>query len=608
MAGKWRRRLAETAGLVLLAACLGIALSVWPAFRLAETRIFDAFVTLSPPELAEIGADDVVIVAIDEPSFAELGLQWPWPRDLHAGLVRSLRAAGAKAIGLDLVFAEASTPDADAALAEALGPDTVLAADQSVIETPQALQMVRTDPLPAFVERGAGVGLASVVLDGDNVLRRIPPWEDGFAAQVLKTAEPATDLSGLTRNLLIQPFGPARSYRTISYYQALEPDAFLPPDFLKDKIVFVGRSLQMAVSAQTGGADSFATSFTSRTGMLVPGVEMQATILDNLRHHLFIVWSGPWATGLLACASAILAGLAAWRPAGLGTLIAGIGLVLAVFVLSLVALDLFKVFLPPLAPAIAIAAVLAPLGARDITEERRMRREVTRAFGHYLAPALVARLAQDPSALKLGGEKRELTILFSDIRNFTALAESMKDEPERLTALINRLLTPLSEAVLERGGTIDKFIGDCIMAFWNAPLDDPDHAVHAVEAGLDMLAALDRLNAELAAEMGDAAPKLAIGVGINTGVCVVGNMGSARRFDYSVLGDAVNYASRLESASKPCGVPLLLGATTAEIVRARFDPVLVDRIAVKGRSGTEPVYTVTAGDAAPPRVAARAKA
>ncbi|NDW03241.1 CHASE2 domain-containing protein [Jiella pacifica] len=601
MDGAQRRRLAETALCVVAVVIVCLSLSTWQPFRLAEARVFDFLATLSPPSMQDMadGNGGIVVVAIDEPSFAEIGLQWPWPRNLHAELIAALRKAGVKAVGLDLVFAEPSSPVADQALAAALGPDVVLAADESLIETPHMSQLIRTEPLPEFVAAGARVGLASVSLDADNVLRRMPAAPDTFAAELLKAAgeTEAGDRTGAAAGgRLIAPMGPARTYPTISYYQALDPEAFLPPGILNGKIAVVGRSLQMAIPAETGGADSFATAFTASTGMLVPGVEVQATIADNLRHGLFSAWAGLPSLGLAVAAAALLAGATALRPAGLWTLLAGLGLVALVLVVSAASFFVLRVFLPPIAPSLAVAFVLAPLAARDITEERAMRREVTRAFGHYLAPALVERLARDPSALKLGGERRELTILFSDIRNFTTLAESMKDEPERLTHLINRLLTPLSQAVLDRGGTIDKFIGDCIMAFWNAPLDDADHAVHAVEAGLAMLAAVEILNDELRAELGEAAPKLTVGVGINTGTCVVGNMGSATRFDYSVLGDAVNYASRLESASKECRVPLLLGAATAEKIEGRLAPLLVARISVKGRSGVSPVYTVVSSE------------
>jgi adenylate cyclase len=572
------------------AAAISLLLALWPPFSLVEARVLDVFSTVSPPVLADLDGSDggIVIVAIDEPSFAAVGAQWPWPRSQHAALIEALREAGARAIGVDMVFAEPSSPEEDAALAAAMGPDVVLAADETRIETPQAHQIIRTEPLPELVAAGARSGLASVVLDPDGVLRRLPPWPDSFAA-VLRAAADRAPVADTTPDGFLQVFGPARTFPTVSYYQALEPAAYLPDGFFRDKIVLVGLSLQTAVAADASGADAFATAMTVRSDHLTAGVEVQATFLDNLRHGLFIE-AAPRAAQLISIvAAAALAGLLAWRPVDHRTFVLAAALLLAVGVSSFALVQWGRVFLPPVAPALAVLLTLAPIAARDQTEERRMRREITRAFSHYLAPAMVERLARDPASLKLGGERRVLSILFCDVRNFTPMAERMKGEPEALTLLVNRILTPLSEAVLAHGGTIDKYIGDCVMAFWNAPLNDPEHAVHAVAAGLAMLESVERLNLELA---GEGLGQLAVGVGVNTGACVVGNMGSARRFDYSALGDAVNYASRLEGASKSCGVPLLMSAATAAAVRDSFDPVLVDHIAVKGRTGLEPVYTV----------------
>ena len=211
-----------------------------------------------------------------------------------------------------------------------------------------------------------------------------------------------------------------------------------------------------------------------------------------------------------------------------------------------------------------------------------------------LSPDLVAQLAHDPSALKLGGERRNLTILFCDVRGFTSLSERLKDEPERLTTLINRLLDPLSEAILAEGGTIDKYMGDCVMAFWNAPLPSPDHPERAVRAAERMLKAVADLNHVLREEEGDAAPVFAVGVGINTGDCVVGNVGSRWRYDYSVLGDTVNLASRLEGLSKEYGVAIILGADTAGRLGSTRTLIELDRIAVRGRATESAIYTVLA--------------
>jgi adenylate cyclase len=244
-----------------------------------------------------------------------------------------------------------------------------------------------------------------------------------------------------------------------------------------------------------------------------------------------------------------------------------------------------------------VAAALAVFGARfglDYARERQMRRSVSDAFSRYLSPDLVRQLARDPNALKLGGERKNLTILFCDVRGFTTLSEKLKDEPERLTTLINRLLDPLSEAVLAEGGTIDKYIGDCVMAFWNAPLPTPDHPLRAVGAAMRMMEAVTALNAVLRQEGGEDAPVFAIGVGINTGDCVVGNVGSRWRYDYSVLGDTVNLASRLESLSKEYGVSLILGPATAEAVRDHYALIELDRIAVKGRAAETAIFTAVA--------------
>jgi adenylate cyclase len=323
-------------------------------------------------------------------------------------------------------------------------------------------------------------------------------------------------------------------------------------------------------------------------------VEVQATIFDNLRQRLYVVpVSRPAMVGLVIAAALLAAALSirgvTWRT-GLAA-----AFVVAFFILGTwVLLRFERVWV---APAMPVAAALAVFGTRfglDYARERQMRRSVSDAFSRYLSPELVRQLARDPNALKLGGERKNLTILFCDVRGFTTLSEKLKDEPERLTALINRLLDPLSEAVLAEGGTIDKYIGDCVMAFWNAPLPTPDHPLRAVGAAMRMMEAVTALNAVLRREGGEDAPAFAIGVGINTGDCVVGNVGSRWRYDYSVLGDTVNLASRLESLSKEYGVSLILGPATAEAVREHYALIELDRIAVKGRAAETAIFTAVA--------------
>jgi adenylate cyclase len=195
----------------------------------------------------------------------------------------------------------------------------------------------------------------------------------------------------------------------------------------------------------------------------------------------------------------------------------------------------------------------------------------------------------------LGGEERKMTILFSDVRGFTTISEHYKHDPQGLTRLMNRFLTPLTNAVIERNGTIDKYIGDAIMAFWNAPLDDPQQEVNACEAALEMLARADKLNQEFKREANQNGGKympLQIGIGLNTGPCVVGNMGSDFRFNYSVLGDTVNVASRLEARTKDYRIPIVIGEATAQKAKERFATMEIDRIQVKGKTQPETVFTV----------------
>ncbi|OLP62219.1 adenylate cyclase [Xaviernesmea oryzae] len=584
------RRLRMLAVLVIAVIGSVAACATSVPWSLIDLRVFDYLSTLDPPPLP---ADGPIVVAIDEPSMAELGLQWPWPRALHARLVEALRKAGARAIGFDIIFAEpAADPQNDAALARVLGPDVVLAGDESVIVTPQAEQYLRTEPLPALLATGASAGIASVALNADGALRRLPEPADGFAAVLAGRAGHAVMPPEGER--LIQTFGPARTYPTVSYYQALDPKAFLPPKIFQDRPVIVGLSLQNAPTLQAGGADSFATAFTAWTGRLTAGAEVQATIYDNLVHGLSIRPAGPGLKFASILAAALAGGLLVLRSTGKMTGLAALCMPLILAGLSFLSLRFSGVYMPPAAPSTAFLLVVLIQAAFDYSAEQRMRRDITRAFSSYLSPDVVRQVADDPSQLKLGGQRRTLSILFCDVRGFTTISEALKDNPEELTRLINRLLTPLSEIVLESGGTIDKYIGDCVMAFWNAPLDVEDHARRAVGAALAMLAAMDGLNAELEAEAKAAGRPyfpLRIGVGINTGDCVVGNMGSSRRFDYSVLGDSVNLASRLEGESKNYGVPLLLGPETARQVADAFTLVELDSIAVKGRHARSPVFT-----------------
>jgi adenylate cyclase len=240
-------------------------------------------------------------------------------------------------------------------------------------------------------------------------------------------------------------------------------------------------------------------------------------------------------------------------------------------------------------------AIYLTLIFASFVREQAQRRQIRSAFSQYLSPALVEQLAQSPERLVLGGEERELTIMFSDVRGFTTISESFKSDPQGLTALMNRFLTPLTNAILARKGYIDKYMGDAIMAFWNAPLDDKEHQLNACNAALDMLERIEVLNAQReveAKEGGYAFFPINVGVGLNTGACTVGNMGSDVKFNYSVLGDSVNLASRLEGQSKEYGFPIIVGSKTALAVKDEFAILELDFIMVKGKKEPEVIYAI----------------
>jgi adenylate cyclase len=221
--------------------------------------------------------------------------------------------------------------------------------------------------------------------------------------------------------------------------------------------------------------------------------------------------------------------------------------------------------------------------------ELKQKLQIKKQFGTYLSPALVEKLQKNPELLRLGGESRELSIMFTDVRGFTTISEHYGEDVQGLTQIMNRYMTAMTAKILENNGTLDKYIGDAQMAFWNAPVDDEHHAKHAVKTALEMMGSLDAFNEEIAKE---GVPAFGMGLGINTGTVVVGNMGSDQRFDYTCLGDSVNLASRLEGQSKPYGVKIVLGERTADLIKDEYPVVELDCIAVKGKTKGVKIFTL----------------
>ena len=582
-----------------LGAALLALLLVWAAahsrpWHALEFRSFDLWTTLAAPGRSSV---PVAILAIDEPSFQQLGQGWPFPRSLHARLIDRLREDGARAIGFDVVFADpAADPAQDAALAQAVdravaaGIPVVLASSREKVDSASATLWTEVLPLQTLRDAGAQHGDAAVEPDDDFVVRRMPPSAGRFAATLAQHlgARPAPAPSA-DADRLVAYRGPRGSFDTRSYYQALEP-GLLPAGYFRGKVVLVGRSALTASELQHSQADLFNAPFAALGGeRLFPGVELQATLLDN---HVTGAALRPvpegWSLALVLLALAVLAPASVrWHP---GT-VAGVaaGLSGAVLLLSWWLFAQARLWLPPLLPLAAVVAIYGATALVAYATARRHARQVRAMFAQYVPPEVVQRLIAQPELLRLGGETREVTLLFTDLANFTTLSEQLSAEQtvEVLTGYFNAM-TPLIHAT---GGTVDKFIGDAVMAFWGAPLPDAQHAEHAVRAAIAMQQAMVPLVAALRSR---GLPSIHMRIGLHTGRVVVGNVGAEQRFSYTAIGDAVNLAARLEGANKAFGTGILVSGATAAQLPDDIALRPLDDVIVKGKS--EPVRVFTPCD------------
>lgn len=577
-----------------LAACALALLLVGAAtfsrtWHALEFKTFDVLTAWTAPQRTAL---PVVILAIDEPTFQELQHTWPFPRSVHAALLKRLHDEGAAAVGLDIVFADPSTETEDAALAQAIaetGP-VVLAATREKIDSSNAALWLDVMPLQRFLDAGADAGDAGVEPDDDFVVRRVPVAREGFALRLAQRAAEARGKLPVLRHFdWIGYRGPRGTFDTRSYYQALEP-GLLPAGFFKNKIVLVGRSARTATELSRSQADLFNSPFGTAGGeRLFPGVELQATLVDNylMGAGLRSVSDG-WTLALvLLLVPLLLWGNRRLHPAGAAALAAA--QVAAIAGASWWLFGRFQLWWPPLLPAAAALAVYGAAALAGYAFVRRRARQTRAMFAQYVPPAVVSRLIAQPELMRLGGEAREVTLMFTDLANFTTLSEQLSAEQtvEVLTAYFNAM-TPIVHAT---GGTVDKFIGDAVMAFWGAPLDDPQHAEHAVTAAILMQQAMQVLVADLRAR---GLPPIHMRIGLHTGRVVVGNVGSEQRFSYTAIGDAVNLAARLEGANKAFGTGILLSAATAAQLPSSVALRALDDVVVKGK--TEPVRVFTPCD------------
>jgi adenylate cyclase len=379
------------------------------------------------------------------------------------------------------------------------------------------------------------------------------------------------------------------TFPLLSYVDVLNNN--FSPDLVRGKLVFVG---MMA----TGFADDYWTPVSR--GVKMDGVEIHANAFETImRPEHFIVPASPQLAAALIYGAGAIAFLAlsvlhVVPAVVLCTLAAGVYLAVAVSAVDRLGLLLDLPF-PMINQAFCFLAIMM----YRVMFEQAQQRALKGALSQYLSPDVMEEVVRDPSAVKLGGEKREMTVLFSDIRGFTSFSETL--DPERLVHFLNRYLTRMSDIIFEHEGTVDKYMGDAIMAFWGAPKAQPDHARLACQAALEMAEELERLNVELSAE---GFPELQIGIGLNSGPMSVGNMGSERRFDYTVMGDAVNLGSRLEGLNKEYGTAIIASEATLEAAGAIGRTRFLDLVAVKGKREPTLIFELLP----PARAAASAEA
>jgi adenylate cyclase len=655
---KWLTRLgrrftsARALCVVLLFALLFLRVGNPGPLEELRLRTFDLFQVIKPRIATQ---RPVVIIDIDEDSLRKYG-QFPWPRTLIADMVTRLTQLGVAAIAFDIVFAEPdrlspalaanlyrdldedtrnklrALPSNDQVLAGAIKKSRVVLGETGLpVSVPQmegqppigGIAALGGDPsnvlfkfpgllrnVPILEHAAAGRGLFSIRTERDGIVRRLPMVMQAQgsimpslsfetlrvatgASTILIRMDPAgiksvalpgfempTDRNGQ----LWVHFAPHDKARYVSALDLLE--GRVTADRVSRRLVLIGTSAAGLLDLKTTPNDP-----------AMPGVEIHAQVLESILSNA--VLSQPnYAIGAELLAAFLMGVAIIWVAPMLSAgrlMLFGAAFIVLIVGGSWYLFAEHKLLIDFTYPLLSSLLIYITLVFTNFVKEQAQRRQIRSAFGQYLSPALVEQLALSPEKLVLGGEARDMTIMFSDVRGFTTIAEIYKDDPQGLTALMNSFLTPLTNAIIERKGTIDKYMGDAIMAFWNAPLYDPSHELNACEAALDMLDRVERLNREreeAAKTDGSLFIPINIGVGINTGSCVVGNMGSELRFDYSVLGDSVNVASRLEGQCKSYGLPIIIGSRTASVARDKFAVLELDFIAVKGKTEPDVVYAI----------------
>ncbi len=555
-------------------------------------------------------ASDVCLILLDQPSLdwgqESNGWSWPWPREVYTTIIDFCVRGGARSLSFDVLYTEPSVYGVwdDGAFGEAIAGSGFFVGAAFVHTTEDAAEKI-TWPIAEVKDNCRTLANVSDVPDADGVFRRGSLWMDVEGTDRMLSLGAAASLIGDTdgKAAAVLESGPAT--RILNYR---DPDSFWPiysaaavvqsdlrlmeggtpsldPSVVKDKHVLFGMSAP--------GLKDLRPTPLNRVS---PGVTVHATALENLLNDSFI--TEPSTAGVLAvifimsfaAGALLLVGGNLWKtmasivaflllPAGLGYLMAMNG-----------------VWWPVIPGTLAHAAAMAGAMIIAWATEGKQKRFIRSAFRHYLSPDVIQRIMDNPDNLNLGGELRELTIFFSDLEGFTSISEGL--EPTELTQLLNEYLTDMTDIILESGGTLDKYEGDAIIAFWNAPVDQPDHALRGCRASVLCQRKLTERRAEFEERFG---ATLHMRIGLNSGPVIVGNMGSNQRFDYTVLGDAANLAARLEGANKVFGTYLMISGATMDAVKDEMMARELGDLRVVGRKQPVRVYELEgfAGEAEP---------
>ncbi|MDH4395384.1 MAG: adenylate/guanylate cyclase domain-containing protein [Limnobacter sp.] len=597
-----RRTAQKTAlglGAMLLAVALVWLVSLGRTWNTAEFRTFDLFTAWSASQLSNPTEDlPIVIVAIDEASFEELDMAWPFPRSLHGKLIERARADGAKAVVFDVIFSEPSSTEQDNAFAESIRGEMPVVLASTVERQVAGSHVLWSEVLPLDVLQAAGAmtGQAGVNPDDDFVVRRFEWSPQALAAkiaQIVMGQKGADETQAGLQKIpegdfrLMRYLGAPGTFDTRSYYQAVI-DGLLPAGFFKNKIVLVGRSTRTTEQLSGSRVDMFNSPFAvlGEGDRLFPGVEIQANLASNYVKGGIKLAPEYWQWLALVFSLMLFAPVAQKNHPALLVALA------LIFSLAYTGTSFYMFHRQSvwLSPLFFVAALLSATAAVMVTEfvySRNQARAIRGMFAQYVPPEVVTKLVENPDLFKLGGENRELTLMFTDLADFTAMAEKLP--PEATVEVLTEYFNTMTAIIHKYKGTVDKFIGDAIMAFWGAPLPDDNHAENAVLAARDMLAAMEEIKAKLKALD---LPMIAMRIGLHTGNVVVGNIGSDSRFSYTAIGDAVNLASRLEGANKNYGTWLLVSESTKIKLPGHWILKPVDELTVKGKTEAVKVYTL----------------